>query len=170
MPKSRPPIPPIHVTMLVLGAMATTAAQTPAGNREWLWPLDGHPVVIRRFDPPPLPWLPGHRGVDLQAPAGSRVSAAGAGTVGYAGPLAGLGVVTVLHRSGLRTTYLPVRASVRPGQTVRAGQMIGTVQAGAGHCPVTCLHWGLLRGPGYLDPLLLLGIGQVRLLPVWDRA
>ena len=31
------------------------------------WPLDGPPRPVRRFDPPPQPWLPGHRGVDLAA-------------------------------------------------------------------------------------------------------
>jgi hypothetical protein len=39
----------------------------------------------------------------------------------------------------------------------------------AGHpgCPVAaCLHWGLRRGADYLDPLALLGLGPVRLLPV----
>jgi len=29
-----------------------------------------------------------------------------------------------------------------------------------------CLHWGLLQGDVYLDPLALLGLGRVRLLPL----
>jgi hypothetical protein len=28
-----------------------------------------------------------------------------------------------------------------------------------------CLHWGLRSGALYLDPLILLGLGPVRLLP-----
>jgi murein DD-endopeptidase MepM/ murein hydrolase activator NlpD len=75
-------------------------------------------------------------------------------------------VVTVLHPNGLRTTYLPLQPSVRRGQTVSGGEVIGVVQDVRGHCPADCLHWGLLREHLYLDPLLLLGYGQVRLLPL----
>jgi murein DD-endopeptidase MepM/ murein hydrolase activator NlpD len=129
--------------------------------------VEGRAVVLRPFAPPPAPWLAGHRGVDLAAEPGGRVLAAGDGVVGYAGPLAGRGVVTVLHANGLRTTYLPVRPSVRPGQTVHAGQPIGTLAEDGAHCPSPCLHWGLLRGPAYLDPLLLLRAPHLRLLPIW---
>lgn len=133
----------------------------------WEWPLAGRPRVLRGFAPPAQPWLAGHRGTDLSASPGAEVRAAGAGTVGYAGPLADRGVVTVLHSGGLRTTYLPVQPSVRRGQAVSTGEVIGTLQDVPGHCPVACLHWGLLRDRAYLDPLLLLGHGQVRLLPLW---
>ncbi len=131
----------------------------------WQWPLAGRPVLIRRFQPPPERWLAGHRGVDVGALPGETVRSAGPGVVGYAAPLAGRGVVTVIHPGGLRTTYMPVRASVQPGQAVEAGAPIGVAEDLPGHCPTPCLHWGLLRGDAYLDPLLLLGLGQVRLLP-----
>ncbi|WP_433218302.1 peptidoglycan DD-metalloendopeptidase family protein [Microtetraspora malaysiensis] len=108
--------------------------------------------------------------MDIQALPGETVRSTGPGVVGYAGELAGRGVVTVIHPDGLRTTYLPVRASVRPGQAVESGTPLGVAENLPGHCPVPCLHWGLLRGSTYLDPLLLLGLGQVRLLPTADRA
>ncbi|MEU6414512.1 M23 family metallopeptidase [Microbispora sp. NPDC046933] len=134
----------------------------------WRWPLSGPARPIRRFDPPPQRWLAGHRGVDLAARPGEKVLAVGPGTVGLAERVAGRGVVTISHSGGLRTTYLPVRALVRPGDVVAAGQVIGTVEEdSAAHCMVSCLHWGLLRGRLYLDPLLLFGLGQVRLLPRW---
>lgn len=123
--------------------------------------------MLRGFAPPAQPWLAGHRGVDLDAAPGTGVRAAGPGTIGYAGSLAGRGVVTVLHPGGLRTTYLPVRPTVRRGQSVAAGEVVGVLEDSPGHCPASCLHWGLLRDRHYLDPLLLLGHGQVRLLPVW---
>ncbi|WP_245647233.1 murein hydrolase activator EnvC family protein [Microtetraspora niveoalba] len=135
------------------------------GPPRWQWPLSGHPVLVRRFQPPPQRWLAGHRGVDIGVLPGATVHAAGHGVIGYAGPLAGRGVVTVIHPGGLRTTYMPVRASVRPGQAVEGGSPLGIAEDLPGHCPVPCLHWGLLRGAVYLDPLLLLGLGQVRLLP-----
>lgn len=127
------------------------------------WPVPA-PVVVRPFDPPPQPWLAGHRGVDLAARPGTPVLAAGAGTVVFAGTVAGRGVVSVDHAGGLRTTYEPVTASVRAGAAVSAGQQLGVV-TGAGH-GCACLHWGLRRGPVYLDPLTLLGRGRVRLLPL----
>ncbi|MEV7226485.1 peptidoglycan DD-metalloendopeptidase family protein [Polymorphospora sp. NPDC051019] len=140
------------------------AVQRPAGA--FRWPLDGTPRPVRRFDPPPRPWLPGHRGVDLAATTGVPVLAAGAGTVFFAGRIAGRGVVSVVHGNGLRTTYEPVLPAVTGGATVRAGDPIGTLEAGHPGCPVeACLHWGLRRGDEYLDPLALLGLGRVRLLP-----
>jgi murein DD-endopeptidase MepM/ murein hydrolase activator NlpD len=132
----------------------------------FVWPIvPGRPV--RRFDPPPHPWLPGHRGVDLAAAPSTVVRAAGAGTVIFAGELAGRGVVSVAHAGGLRTTYEPVTASVRAGDAVAAGDELGTLQGGHPGCPESaCLHWGLRRGDRYLDPLALLGLGRVRLLPL----
>jgi len=134
----------------------------------WRWPLSGPTRLIRRFDPPAQRWLAGHRGVDLAAAPGRKVLAAGRGVVGLAERVAGRGVVTILHAGGLRTTYLPVHALVRPGEAVEAGQVIGIVEKGPGaHGGTFCLHWGLLRGRLYLDPLLLFGRGQIRLLPRW---
>src|SRR4051812_39884276 len=144
-------------------------------------PVDGRPVdgrlvygwpvsparVVRAFDPPARPWLPGHRGVDLAASPSVVVRAAGTGRVIYAGVLAGRGVVSVEHADGLRTTYEPVTPAVGVGDPVRLGTPIGRLLAGHPGCPVTaCLHWGLRRGAVYLDPLALLGRGRVRLLPL----
>lgn len=136
----------------------------------WQWPLAGVPTVLRAFQPPPTPYAAGHRGVDLAAPTGAAVLAAGAGVVGFAGKLAGRGVVTVLH-GPLRTTYEPVSAVVRAGQPVSGGQQIGRLQPPMGHCGAgrPCLHWGLLRGSVYLDPLALVGLRHSILLPVWGR-
>ncbi|MCO1596098.1 M23 family metallopeptidase [Micromonospora sp. RHAY321] len=137
------------------------------GPGRFRWPLDGPPRPVRRFDPPPRPWLAGHRGVDLAAPAGAVVRSAGPGTVLFAGLVAGRPVVTVGHAGGLRTTHEPVRPAVRAGQPVTAGAPLGELLPGHPGCPaVACLHWGLLRGTEYLDPLALLGLGPVRLLPV----
>jgi murein DD-endopeptidase MepM/ murein hydrolase activator NlpD len=130
------------------------------------WPVDA-PHVVRSFDPPAQPWLAGHRGVDLAAPPLSVVHAAGAGTVVYAGRLADRGVVSVAHSGGVRTTYEPVTSALHVGDLVSGGQLIGTLEAGHPGCPaVACLHWGLRRGEQYLDPLALLGLGRVRLLPL----
>jgi hypothetical protein len=87
------------------------------------WPVVP-PQVVRRVDLPSEPWLPGHRGVDLAAPPGAEVHATGAGTVTFAGLVAGRGVVSVTHPGGLRSTYEPVTATVRTGDVVSAGQSL----------------------------------------------
>ena len=85
----------------------------------------------------------------------------------HVGPVAGRGTVTVAHASGLRSTYEPVRSELDVGDTVDPAQVIGTVESGRGHCGATaCLHLGALTGRTYLDPLALLGAGDVVLLPV----
>lgn len=133
-----------------------------------VWPLDPQPQVVEPFSAPAAEWGPGHRGVDLLGYPGQPVHAAQAGTVTFAGMLAGRGVLVVSHGS-TRTTYEPVSASVRVGDAVHAGERIGILQQSPlNHCwPRTCLHWGLIEGETYLDPLTLVGGGPIRLLPLY---
>ncbi len=144
---------------------APSPAPSPATALAWSAPVDG--PVLSRFDPPAEPWLPGHRGVDLDAQVGDVVRAAGPGTVTWAAPLAGRGVVVVLHPDGRRTTYEPVDPVVEVGDVVGTGDVLGVLTAGAGHCGgvPSCLHWGLRRGDDYLDPMQLLRRGRPVLLP-----
>ncbi|MBY8870946.1 M23 family metallopeptidase [Micromonospora sp. PLK6-60] len=153
------------------GVRGPAAVPRPGGGTSerlvFRWPLDGPPRPVRRFAPPPQPWLAGHRGVDLAAVPGGTVRAAGPGVVLFAGQVAGRPVVTVGHRAGLRTTYEPVSATLRAGEPVAAGSVLGIVLPGHPGCPApACLHWGLRRGEEYLDPLALVGAGPVRLLPI----
>ncbi|WP_310727447.1 M23 family metallopeptidase [Streptomyces sp. N2A] len=163
-----------------VGAGGAESGGTPSTAGERAWPVVGPegipPAVLRGWEPPPAPWAAGHRGVDLAASVGTTVRAAAPGQVAYAGTVAGRGVLTIeVSRSGrppLRTTYEPVRATVRKGQRVTAGQPVAVLQRGPFHCRAPCLHWGLRRGKIYLDPLSLLppsmrGGGPSRLLPVF---
>jgi murein DD-endopeptidase MepM/ murein hydrolase activator NlpD len=123
--------------------------------------------VARRFDPPDERWLPGHRGVDLVGAVGQVVRSPADGTVSYAGRLAGRGVVVVTHAGGLRSTFEPVSSALGAGSAVAQGDPVGAITAEAGHCaPATCLHWGVLRGRSYLDPLAFVGRGRIVLLPL----
>ena len=128
-------------------------------------------AVLTPFRPPPTRYGPGHRGVDLGGTQGSAVLAAGAGRVVFAGRLAGRGVVSVEHSAGLRTTYEPLSPAVRAGQAVRAGDVLGSLEAGHPGCaPRVCLHWGARLPDGsYLDPLTLITGLRVRLKP-WGGA
>ncbi|SEQ53781.1 Murein DD-endopeptidase MepM and murein hydrolase activator NlpD, contain LysM domain [Microlunatus flavus] len=139
------------------------------------WPLDGTPTVLEGFDPPDEAWGPGHRGVDLEARPGQQVLAPADGTVVFVGRVGGKPVVVVDH-GGVRSTLEPVGASVRVGQRVRRGDVVGRVGREE-HCEDRCLHWGLKRGATYLDPLLPAGrdgsagtAGTLRLVPSSRRA
>lgn len=156
-------------------AATTPGVRAPEDARvrpRWRWPLAPRPDLLRRFVAPLGPYGPGHRGIDLRAGPGSRVLAVADGVVTHAGRVAGRGTVTVLHAGGLSSTYEPVDPRVAVGERVSAGDVVGVLapggaQAAAGHCgPFECLHLGARRGAGYVDPLLLLLGGRVRLLPL----
>jgi murein DD-endopeptidase MepM/ murein hydrolase activator NlpD len=160
------PVPPFQRAATAVPRLTAAFDEPRPGAGGFGWPVTPARVV-RRFDPPPQPWLAGHRGVDLAAAPSAEVRAAGAGTVLFAGLVAGRGVVSISHAGGLRTTYEPVTPAVAVGDPVALGALIGVVAAGHPGCPASaCLHWGLRRGGLYLDPLALLGLGRVRLLPL----
>ena len=144
------------------------AHRSPAAS-SYVWPTGGPADVLRAFDAPSAPWAPGHRGVDLELDLGSAVLAAADGVVVFAGTVVDRPVVSIEHADGIRTTYEPVRPSVRPGQRVAAGEAIGHLEGL--HClvlpPGGCLHLGARTGPeAYVDPLRLLRADVVvRLLP-----
>ena len=163
---------PLHALALlgvVLGLLLPASPAAPAGTEDpiGVWPLQPVPEVVRHFDPPDSPYGSGHRGVDLAGHVGQPVRTALAGTVVFAGRIAGRGVVVVGH-GATRTTYEPVAAAVTVGTTLGAGDVIGTLELPGSHCfPRACLHWGWVAGDTYLDPLRLVGAGPVRLLPLW---
>ncbi|GGK62514.1 M23 family metallopeptidase [Ornithinimicrobium pekingense] len=157
------------VVSMVLGTR--TPAERAVGDRErtavWGWPLAGRPDVARGFDPPERRWLAGHRGIDLVGVAGEAVLAVDTGVVAWSGTIAGVGIVSVDHAGGLRSTYQPVTDRVGRGERVARGQRLGRLDAG-GHCVVAdCLHLGARRGADrYVDPTPLLQPAELSLLPV----
>ena len=159
---SRPTLALAAAATLTLTGTLTASVAATAGP--WTPPV--RPVrIVEGFDPPAHNWLAGHRGIDLRAEPDQTVRAAGAGRVTFAGMLAGRGVVVVDH-GPVRTTYEPVDADVAVGERVAAGEPIGVIALGTGHCgDGACLHLGLRRGTVYLDPRLALGAGHPRLVP-----
>jgi murein DD-endopeptidase MepM/ murein hydrolase activator NlpD len=161
-------------TLTVAGGAAlvrppAAAVRAPAAVVRYTAPLAGPLSVVRPFVRPPTRFSAGHRGVDLRADEGASVLAAADGTVTYAGPVAGRGVVVVVHPDGVSTEYEPVHPLVRVGRAVRRGAVIATVAGQHPGCPAVCLHWGARRAGDYLDPLTLLRpLGPVVLLPWSD--
>ncbi len=155
----------------VLLAVLLSARPAWADDARLDWPLRPPPAVMRRFDAPSPNWQPGHRGVDLAGVAGQHVFAAGSATVVFAGELAGRPVVSLAHPGGLRTSYEPVRATVKVGQSVGRATVIGELIAGHPGCSAAaCLHWGAMWGAAaradYVDPLGLLAATPIRLKPL----
>lgn len=167
---------PAGVAAVVL-VVVPVAGATPEESRPRMRsPLPGPVSVATPFDPPELRWLPGHRGVDLAGVALASVRAPADGTVLFAGAVGGRPVVSIDHGGGLRTTYEPVRATVRAGEIVAGGVEVGRLLAGHPGCPVeACLHWGARVASGgpagdddeYVDPLALLADSErpIRLKP-----
>ncbi len=114
----------------------------------------------------------GHRGMDLSAAPGSAVRAVAEATVAVAGPVAGKPVIVLLVEDPtlgrVRVTYEPVIPEVDVGDLVRAGQQIGTLAAGGGHCghPPHCLHLGIKQNGRYMNPAPLISSGRVVLKPL----
>ena len=132
------------------GVLGSPPASAAGG---WTWPVKPKPAVTRSFQPPAQKWLSGHRGVDLGAAPGTEIRSPAAGTVSFSGVVVDRPVITVDHGNGLKSSFEPLNASVKRGDTVSRGQVIGTI-AGAGHCsPADCVHWGVRRDGEYVNPL-----------------
>ena len=94
-----------------------------------------------------------HAGVDLAAPDGTRIRAAGAGIVVAAGPAAGYGnAVLIDHGNGFLTHYGHMSViTVTVGQHVTAGEQIGD-EGSTGHSTGPHLHFEVHQG-SYKNPI-----------------
>jgi murein DD-endopeptidase MepM/ murein hydrolase activator NlpD len=100
-----------------------------------------------------LRWGRLHAGVDLAAPDGTPIRAAGAGVVVAAGPAAGSGnAVLIDHGNGFLTHYGHMSAiTVAVGQKVTAGEQIGN-EGSTGHSTGPHLHFEVHLGH-YKNPI-----------------
>lgn len=98
-----------------------------------VWPTE-HRRITQHFGANPHYYarfgLPGHEGVDIMAPTGSRILCVADGVVARVQPTPrghNYGIhVRVQHEGGYETIYAHLQeASVAPGQTVRAGDVLG---------------------------------------------
>ncbi len=117
----------------------------------------------KRLDPFTGRWA-NHQGVDYRAPRGTPVYAVANGTVTAARWNGGYGKeVRIKHSSGMITLYAHLNSySVRPGQTVKRGQIIGRVGS-TGRSTGAHLHFGLKNGGRFINPNRLRMVGAEKL-------
>jgi murein DD-endopeptidase MepM/ murein hydrolase activator NlpD len=128
----------------------------------FLWPLAGYRLTsaysTRRWHPILASYRP-HLGVDLAAPVGTPVVAAGSGTVVFAGWDAGGGnVVKLAHDNGYLTAYLHlerVEPGLAVGRRVAQGEVIGAVGS-TGRSTGPHLEYRVSRSGRWIDPLLVM--------------
>lgn len=103
-------------------------AQSPASFVTPTWGILSSPLGWR-LDPFRHDVWQHHSGIDIAAPTGMAVLASAPGKVRYVGMYAGYGqTIYVEHKDGWATVYAHLsRTSVRPGQTVPQGAVIGAV-------------------------------------------
>ncbi len=141
-------------TLLVASALvAAVPAVATAARVPWLRPVHGR--VVREFQAPLTRYGRAHLGVDLAAAPGTTVRASAAGTVVFAGLVAGARHVVIRHPGDLRTSYsFLASVSVRLGDKVARGAPLGTTGESEGHSGAV-LHFGLRIGDAYVDPMRL---------------
>ncbi len=101
-----------------------------------------------------------HNGIDMVAPYGTPVRAAGAGRVVYVGWNYADGanpawIVIIAHSSSLTTWYahMQARYPVRSGDWVTQGQVIG-YEGSTGHSTGAHLHWMVEYNGSFVNPRL----------------
>ncbi|MEU4621606.1 M23 family metallopeptidase [Actinoplanes sp. NPDC023801] len=123
----------------------------PLPRQHWVHPLASADVTSC-FGPR---WGRLHAGVDLAAPHGTPVVAAGAGVVVSAGAHGGYGnAILIDHGNGWLTHYGHLSViSVEAGQAVKAGEHIGD-EGSTGHSTGPHLHFEVHRGhfPNPVEP------------------
>lgn len=124
-----------------LGATRTAAS---AGGR-FQMPVSG--AIIRVYE------KGRNEGIDIAAPAGASVTAAGGGAVAaITRDTAGVPIVVIRHDGGLMTVYTGLASlSVAKGDQVSAGQPLGTAGSGG------FVHFEVRRGFESVDPEDYLG-------------
>jgi murein DD-endopeptidase MepM/ murein hydrolase activator NlpD len=99
-------------------------------------------------------WGTLHPGIDLGAPIGTPIHAAGTGTVVWCGWMSGYGnLVMIDHHNGLATAYgHQSRIAVGCNQQVTAGEVIGYVGS-TGYSTGPHLHFEVRLNGTPVDPL-----------------
>ena len=101
-------------------------------------------------------WKPGHRGLDIQAPADTEVFAPANAVVSWVGRIGKSSGITFDAGSSIEHTITGVESPLAIGERVRQGQFIGWAITNQ-HCEnLDCIHWSVRQRGRYIDPRWLL--------------
>lgn len=130
------------------------AMNAPAATSQMAWPVRGR--ISSEFGPRVHPVTGAHRdhhGLDIAASTGTPIAAASGGTVTFAGQQRGYGNIVIIdHGNGTETRYAHQDTiAVSKGQTVTAGQRVGTVGS-TGLSTGPHLHFEVRRDGEPVDP------------------
>jgi len=149
-PPEPPPVPPQPTQTASLQPRAPPPAQQTKAL--FGWPVHG--VLYSRYG---LRQGRRHDGIDIAAPEGTTVGAAGSGSVVYTGEQSGYGSIVILrHPNGLLTLYAHVSAIlVHQNDKVDVGQPIARVGR-SGRTTGPHLHFEVREGMRPHNPLFYL--------------
>ncbi len=151
---------PIHRT---IGARGVAAAYPQGGTALTVLPVHARRTSPFGHRPDPIDGsMDFHTGLDLGAPAGAAVHAAGGGRVLRAEMVSGYGNMVVIdHGNGLETRYAHLQGfSVHAGDVVAPGDVVGQVGA-TGRVTGPHLHFEVRRDGQPVDPTgEINGLGQ----------
>ena len=135
-------------TKVVPSSAVPLSSWPPVGQRCWRWPTTGKVVMTYSTSEG------GNKGIDITAPRGQAIYAAGAGKVVYAGSqLRGYGnLIMIKHSEDYITAYAHNDTIlVNNGESVKIGQKIATM--GSSDADGVRLHFQLRYKATAIDPL-----------------
>lgn len=141
-------------------AAASNTGGSPVQEGVWAWPLPGHSYISTNYGFANDSVHKGsfHDGIDIPAPLGTPIHAAGDGVVIAAGPASGYGDWIVIdHGNGIATFYghmYPSGLLVHVGDHVGKGQVIALVGSN-GYSTGPHLHFGASRNGASVNPWTL---------------
>lgn len=146
-PLERPMPPPVGECASVL-----RSEEVPSGDK-LIWPVDG--VVISKFGQREGAR---HEGIDIAAPVGTPIWAAGSGRVIFAGEQPGYGLIVVLRhtdRDAVTVYAHNARNCVGEGTEVKVGDVVGLVGNSGGFAS-PAVHFEVRLGKNTVNPRRML--------------
>ncbi len=127
------------------------------GNISFSWPIPGQSRITSGFGTREAPTKGAsttHKGIDVGAPTGSKVTAAASGTVVLATYSSSAGnYIMISHGGGAYTVYMHLsKMSVSEGASVNRGDKIGEVGS-TGYSTGPHLHFGIRVNGNYVNPM-----------------
>ncbi len=150
------------VATAVTGTAVATAASSLTGSFEsnkgrLLFPVAGNYKIVRRFGRQPHPTLPhvevDNAGIDIEVTKGSSARAVFEGKVSYILKQDGYNSIVMVRHGNYITIYAGLATvSVRPGDTVKAGQTLGAIYSDPEDGNRTRLHFEIRNERQKLNP------------------